>query len=443
MKRMLALVLILPVVTTARAEDWPCWRGPRLDGSSLEKNLPLKWSVVKDKKTGAVTMDNIAWTADIPGVGHSSPIISGDRVFLTTCLLEEEKRLLLCLDRRDGKILWQREVAHAPLEPRHKLNSYASSTPATDGHYVYASFLRIRKKTDNDGPPSQPREKPRVAADQVPEIVIAAYDFNGNKAWEHVPGRFYSPHGFCSSPILYKDKVIVNGDQDAEAFIVALDKSTGAEKWRINRPNRTRSYCVPLIVEAGGKMQMVLSGSRTVTSYNPDNGAPIWIINGPTEQFVASLVYGDGLFFMTAGFPDYHNLTIRPDGVGDITKTHIHWHEAKTTPKKAAYVPSPLAVGKFFYMISDQGWLSCFESQTGNRTFIEKLGDHHSASPILANGHVYLTDDRGITYVLKGNGKFDEVSRNPLGDECYSSPAVSQGQIFIRTQHHLFCIGKK
>jgi outer membrane protein assembly factor BamB len=443
MNRFLAVLLLLLCAVSVRAEDWPSWRGPRLDGSSLEKNLPLKWSVVKDKKTGAVTMENIAWHAEIPGNGHSSPIVHGDRVFVTACLLKEEKRVLLCLDRKDGKLLWEREVAASPLEPLHKLNSYSSSTPATDGKYVYTSFLRIRKKTDNDGPPSKLREKPRVGADQVPEIVVAAYDYQGNKAWEHVPGRFYSPHGFCSSPILYKDKVIVNGDQDAEAFIVALDKATGAEKWRINRPNRTRSYCVPLIVEAGGKTQMVLSGSRTVTSYNPDNGEPIWIIDGPTEQYVASLVYGDGLFFMTAGFPDYHNLTIRPDGVGDITKTHIHWHESKTTAKKASYVPSPLAVGKHFYMISDHGWLSCFDAQTGTRSFMEQLGGHHSASPILADGHVYLTDDRGMTYVLKGTGAFDVVSRNPLGDDCYSSPAVSQGQLFIRTAHHLYCIGKK
>jgi outer membrane protein assembly factor BamB len=237
--------------------------------------------------------------------------------------------------------------------------------------------------------------------------------------------------------------VIVNCDQDAEAYIVALDKTTGDEKWRIQRPNRFRSYCVPLIVEAGGKTQMVLSGAQNVNSYDPDTGEPIWIIKGPTEQYVASLVYGDGLFFLTAGFPDYHNLTIRPDGVGDITKSHIHWHESKTTSKKASYVPSPLAVGKFFYMISDHGWLSCFESQTGKRSFMEQLGRHHSGSPILADGHVYLTDDDGVTYVLKGNGAFALVSRNPLGEDCYSSPAVSQGQLFIRTGSYLYCIGKK
>jgi hypothetical protein len=209
MKRFTPVLIALLFATSVRAEDWPCWRGPRLDGSSLEKSLPLKWSVVKDKKTGAVTMENIAWQTEIPGLGHSSPIVHGDRVFLTTCLLKEEKRVLLCLARKDGKILWQREVASSPLEPRHQLNSYSSSTPATDGKYVYTTFVRIRKKTDNDGPPSKPREKPRVAVDQVPEIVVGAYDFEGNKAWERIPGRFYSPHGFCSSPILYKDKVIV------------------------------------------------------------------------------------------------------------------------------------------------------------------------------------------------------------------------------------------
>ncbi|MBI1831708.1 MAG: PQQ-binding-like beta-propeller repeat protein [Planctomycetes bacterium] len=439
---MLALTMLI-LTPLASAEDWPMWRGPRLDGSSSEKNLPTKWSVVKDKKTGAETLDNIAWRTPIDGIGHSSPIVHGDHVFVTTCLTKEQKRVLICLDRTNGKVRWEREVASSPLEPRHRLNSHASATPATDGKLVYVSFLRLRPKADNDGPPSKPREKGRIPVDQIPEMVVGAYDFDGAKVWEKVPGRFYSVHGFCSSPILYKDKVILNADQDAEAYIVALDKASGAEKWRINRPNRFRSYCVPLIVEAAGKTQMVLSGSETVTSYDPENGAPIWIIKGPTEQYVASLVYGDGLLFLTAGFPDYHNLTIRPDGKGDITDTHIQWHESKTVHKNAAYVPSPLFADRHFYVISDIGWLSCFESKTGKRTFIEKLGKHHSGSPILANGHIYLTDDQGVTYVLKTGGGSDVLNRNPLGDECYSSPAVSQGQIFIRTLEHLFCIGKK
>jgi outer membrane protein assembly factor BamB len=444
MIRTASLLVIVAFTAPAFAEDWPSWRGPRLDGSSLEKNLPLKWGVVKDKKSGVETMENIAWRTPIDGIGHSSPIVHGDRVFVTTCLLKEQKRVLLCLDRKNGSILWQREVTESPLEYLHKLNSRASSTPATDGKHVYTTFLRLRKKTDNDGPPMLPRVKSPISPDYVPEMVVTAYDFDGNKKWEKVPGRFYSQHGFCSSPVLYKDKVIVNGDQDALAYIVALDKATGEEKWRIQRPSRMRSYCVPLITEAAGKTQMVLTGNLGVHSYNPDDGTPIWNIVGPTEQYVASVVHGDGLFFMTAGFPTFHNLAIRPDGAGDVTKTHVAWHENnKNIGKKASYVPSPLAVGKFFYVVSDVGWLSCFEAKTGERKFMEELGRRHSASPILADGHIYLTDDDGITYVLKGNGAFDVVSRNPLGEECYASPAVSQGQIFVRTLHHLYCIGKK
>ena len=433
MKQVLVVLALSFFSLGIHAEDWPAWRGPRLDGSSLEKNLPLKWS----------DSENVAWKATIPGIGHSSPILSGDRVFVTTCLIKEQKRILLCLDRRDGKTLWEREVAYSPLEPRHKLNSYSSSTPATNGKLVFVTFLRLRNKTDNDGPPVLPRVKSPVKPDLIPEVVVAAYDFVGAKVWEKVPGRFYSTHGFCSSPILYKDKVIINADQDALAYIVALDASTGEEKWRINRPNRTRSYCVPIIAEAGGKTQMVLSGSESVASYNPEDGAPIWNINGPTEQYVASLVYGQGLFFLTAGFPDYHNMAIRPDGVGDISKTHIAWHESKTKAINASYVPSPIAVNKYFYMISDKGYLSCFDAKTGERTFMEKLGRHHSASPVYADGHVYLTDDEGITYVLKGNGAFDVVSRNELNDECYASPAISRGQIYIRTLNYLYCIGKQ
>lgn len=433
MKHVLAGFALMALSGFGFAEDWPAWRGPRLDGSSLEKNLPTKWS---DK-------ENVAWKTSIAGVGHSSPIVFGDRVFVTTCLTKEQKRLLLCLDRKDGKILWEREVAHSALEPRHPLNSHSSSTPATDGKLVYTTFLRLRPKTDNDGPPAQPREKPRVSPDMVPEVVVAAYDFEGKKVWEKIPGRFYSPHGFCSSPILYKDKVIINADQDALAYIVALDKATGEEKWRINRPNRTRSYCVPLIAEAGGKTQMVLSGSLGVTSFNPENGEPIWSIKGPTQQYVASVVLGEGLFFMTCGFPEYHNMAIRPDGTGDITKSHVVWHESKTKAINASYVPSPIAVNKYFYMISDKGYLSCFQAKTGERTFIEKLGRHHSASPVYADRHVYMTDDDGITYVLTDDGKFTVLARNELKDECYSSPAVSQGQIFIRTLKSLYCIGTK
>jgi outer membrane protein assembly factor BamB len=426
------LVLCLGFVCPLYAEDWPGWRGPRLDGSSLEKNLPIRWNA----------HENVTWKTPIPGLGHSSPVVFGDQVFVTTCKRETEERILIALGRRTGKELWSRVVLKSPLEPKHGLNSYASSTPATDGKHVYVNFLRIRPQLEGEDYPKKPRVNLPSLKGKVPEMVASCYTTGGELVWQKAVGQFYSPHGFCSPPILYKNLVILNGDQDAEAYLVALDKATGEQRWKTDRPHRTRSYCAPLILDAAGKMQMVLTGSETTTSYDPDTGALLWIVDGPTEQFVASPVFTDQVLFVTAGFPTYHNLGIRLDGTGNVTKTHVIWHEKKTKDRNAAYVPSPLAYDKWFYVISDKGYLSCFAAKTGKRLWMEQLGAHHSASPVLAGGHIYMTDDDGITYVLRAGPTFYVVSRNPVGERCYTSPAVSHGHIFLRTTGHLWCVGE-
>jgi outer membrane protein assembly factor BamB len=404
MRQLACAALVSLVVTAAAAAgEWPGWRGPHGDGTSDETDIPIQWS-----KT-----ENMRWKVAIPGKGHSSPVVWGDHIFITTCIEKEQKRLLLCLDRRDGKVLWERVVLTAKLERKHNLNSYASSTPATDGRHVWVSFL------------------------DLPNMVVACYDCAGNLVWRKSPGEFRSVHGFCSPPILYKDLVILNGDQDGNGYLVALDKATGAERWRTNRPNHTRSYCPPLLIEAAGKKQLVLSGSKCVASYNPDTGKLIWIIDGPTEQFVASLVYGNGLLFLTAGFPEYHIMAIRPDGEGNVTRSHIAWRDTRG----AAYVPSPVAHDKYFFLVSDGGLASCLDARTGKRLWMERLGRHHSASPVSAAGHLYFLDDDGTMFVLKGSSQFELVSRNELGEQCSASPAVAHGQIFIRALHHLYCIG--
>jgi hypothetical protein len=392
------------LATAAVAEEWPGWRGPRGDGTSSDTHLPTKWSAT----------ENVAWKTPLPGTGHSSPAIWGDRIFLTSCREAEQERLLLCLDRKTGAVLWERVVVKSPLEKKHKLNSFASSTPATDGRHVWVSFF----------------DRPRMR--------VYCYDLDGHLVWQQSPGEFHSVHGFCSSPVLYKDLVIVNGDQDAEAFLVALEKGTGKERWRANRPNRTRSYVVPIIANLAGRQQLVLSGSKCVTSYNPDTGELLWIIDGPTEQFVASLVHLNGMLFLTAGFPEYHVLAIRPDGSGNVTKTHIAWRDTKG----AGYVPSPVAYDRWFFLVNDGGVATCFEAATGKREWTKRLGHHHSASPVVANGLLYFPDDDGVTYVLKAGPALEVVSRNELGEECYASPAVAQGQLFLRTVKHLWCIGQ-
>ena len=408
------LSYLLPILLTfaatsgaAHGENWPSWRGPRGDGTSHETGLPTRWS----------STENIRWKTPLPGRGYSSPVVWGDRIFATWCDEEQKTRVLGCLDRRNGKPLWLKIVLEADLERKHHLNSYASATPATDGQHVWVAFLK------------------------KPDMVVVCYDIDGKEVWRRSPGKLLSVHGFCSSPILYKDTVILNGDQDAQGYLVALDKLTGKERWRVDRPNRTRSYCTPIVVEAAGRTQLVLSGSKCVTSYDPDTGKLLWIIDGPTEQYVASLVFTEGLLFLTTGFPEYHLMGIRPDGSGNVTRTHVAWHHRRLPPREASYVPSPIADGKYFFVVSDQGFASCFEAKTGKRLWMQKLGRHHSASPVSAAGLLYFVADNGDTYVLRAGPEFAVVARNALGEECYASPAIAQGCLFIRTTQHLVCIG--
>ena len=402
---MYACAFLLAAGSYLIGEEWPGWRGPRGDGTSRETGIPVRWSET----------ENIRWKVSIPGKGHSSPIVWGDRIFVTTCLEKEEKRVLLCLSRSDGHVFWERAVLSAALERNHNLNSFASATPVTDGEHIWVTFL------------------------EKPHMQVVCYDMAGNETWRKSPGEFHSVHGFCSSPVLYKDMIVINGDQDAEAWIVALDKATGAERWRTDRPNRTRSYCVPLIVKAADRMQLVLSGSKSVASYDPDTGKQIWLIDGPTEQFVSSLIYGDGVLFLTAGFPTYHLMGIRPDGVGNVSNTHVLWHDTHA----ADYVPSPIAHGHYFFWVNDNGIAGCVEAKTGQRQWTRRLGRHHSASPVSVGEYLYFPDDDGNVFVLKAGPRFDVVSKNALGDECYASPAVTHGELFMRTLHHLYCIAKR
>ena len=394
-------------VSAAGAEEWPGWRGPRGDGSSLETDVPTKWSAT----------DNVAWKTELPGRGHSSPIVFGDYVFTNTCDQENEDRILICLNRKNGKILWQQVVTKTSLERIHKLNSRASSTPATDGKWVYTTFL--------DGK----------------DMVVAAYDFTGKQQWLVQPGVFKSVHGFCSSPVVFEDLLIINGDHDGESYLLALERATGKTRWKVPRERKTRSYSVPLIREVNGSPQLFLSGSYHVSGYNPRNGEQIWKVSTDhlrVQQYVASLVYGQGLIFMTGGFPDRHFLAIRPTGTGDVTESHIAWHARKGV----SYVPSPIFADDYFLVVSDDGVASQFEAKTGERTWQERLGRHFSASLASANGLVYFQDDDGNTYLVKPGPELEVVQKNSLDEATYASPAISRGQIFIRGEKHLWAIGK-
>jgi len=407
--RIIPLGLLLTLASaSAFAEDWPCWRGPRGDGTSLETGIPVHWD--------ATANQHIVWKASLPYTGHSSPIVHGDHVFVTGADESSQKRMLLCFDRRTGQRRWEVVVDEAPLEKKHKLNSWASGTPATDGKRVYATFLNGK------------------------EMVVAAYTVSGEPAWKVRPGVFKSVHGYCSCPVLFEDLVIVNGDHDGDAYLVALHKDTGSIVWKTPRENRTRSYCTPIIREMAGRTQMILSGSKCVASYDPRTGNRHWILDGPTEQFVASPVENKGLIFITGGFPDKHILAIDPSGTNRLSESeHIRWRHLN---KGVSYVPSPVASGACFFCVSDGGVASCYDALSGKVEWQERLGRHHSGSLVAAEDRIYFLDDDGITHVLKAGPRFEVLATNPLGEEAYSSPAISQGQILIRGAQHLFCIGQ-
>lgn len=427
------LIFAAFLVMESSAEDWPAWRGPRGDGTSLEQDIPTQWSAT----------ENIAWKTEIPGSGHASPIVFGDRVYLVTCVEDVEERQLLCLNRKTGEIVWTKTVIEAPLEAIHKLNSRASSTPATDGSAIYVSFLEpdgssvpaeiVRERSgdlraNNAGLPVNPGK-----------MCYAAFDMDGNRKWIARPGEFASVWGYCASPIVHEDKVIVNGDHDGDAFIAALNKETGETIWKVARENRIRSHCVPLIREIDGRTQLMITGSHSIVSYNPADGSKHWFTVGPKGRAVASPVFANGFLLVATAYPDREFLALRPDGHGDVTETHIVWRDTKSAP----YVPSPIAVGDYFLAVHDSGIASCFNVTTGELYWRERIGKGHTAALVSAGGLVYFLSDRGIMRVVRPGEEYEIVAESAIGEPCYASPAISRGQIFLRTEKHLICIGEE
>jgi outer membrane protein assembly factor BamB len=388
-------------------EDWPCWRGPRGDGTSAEKNVPVKWDVAKDK--------GVVWKVELPGEGHSSPIVLGKRIFVTAAVRETQERLLLCLDRDSGREQWRRTVVASPLEHKHGDNSFASGTPACDGKRVFVAFL--------DGA----------------EAMVAAYDLDGNKLWLVHPGSFSSLYGFSCSPVVFEDKVIINGDQDGDAWLAALSRDDGHTLWKIDREGKIRSYSTPLIRQLDGRLQMILSGGKCTASYDPRNGQRYWMVDGPAQQCVASVVYNPkhDMLFVTGGATVRQIFGIKPDGQGNVTQTKIAWQ----TMKGVAYVPSPISEGDYFLVVSDGGIASCFHAGTGELYWQQRVGSQVHSSLVSANGLVYITTDKGTTMVVKPGPVWAEVAHNTLGEPTYASPAISHGHIFLRGSKHLFCLG--
>lgn len=414
--RTLLAFITLSTAGAAHCEDWSAWRGPRGDGTSIEQTVPTKWN--------GNTGDQILWKTRIPGSGYSSPITSKQFAFVTSCDEAEQTRNLHCLNRESGKILWSRKVVESPLEGMHKLNSFASGTPTADGDHVFVTFFQTDSTEQKRGDPG--------------EMVVACYDYHGEQQWLVKVGAFSSIHGFCTSPVLFKNIVIVNGDHDGESYVAGLDKRSGDVVWKTAREHRTRSYVTPLLREVNGKVQAVMSGSKRIAGFDPESGERLWWIEGPTEQFVASMVHDERGFYMSAGFPTHHVMAIKAGGRGDVTDSHVIWH---VTDAKC-YVPSPVIANELLLVADDRGIAHCFDTRNGDHLWRERLGRHFSASLVTANEHVYLTTDDGETLVLKANrDRAEVIAENELGEQVFASPAISNGQLFLRGTEHLYCIG--
>jgi outer membrane protein assembly factor BamB len=379
------------------------------------------------------TGENIVWKVATPGDGHGSIIVWQDALFLVASDTESLKRELICLDAGTGQERWRRTVVESPLETKHALNSYASSTPATDGKLVYVSFLQV------DGQTVPAPNVSEVRPVTPGEVIVAAYDFQGQQQWLTRCGTFVSAHGFCSNPVLHEDRVIINGDHDGESWIAALNKDTGEVVWRQPRPNGIRSYVTPIVRSFGGRTQLILSGSQSVVGLDGNTGETLWQVDGPTEQFVASMVDDGQRVFLVAGFPTYHVMAIDPTGQGNVTDSHVAWHETNAK----CYVPSPVVVGQYLLVADDRGTANCFHTQTGERLWQARMGKHYHASLVAANGLVYFPAEDGIIKVVRPGAEPEIVAENRVNDTLFASPAVAHGRIYLRGEHQVYCLGRE
>jgi outer membrane protein assembly factor BamB len=422
-----AVLLTAPV----RAENWPQWRGPGGQGVSAERTLPVEWAPDR----------NIAWKTELPGSGVSSPIVWGDRIFVTAVIEGEtvpgakavvhtvegkewihpasvagDKRhtfKLLALDARTGRILW----AETPYEgtvydARHSRSSFAGPTPVTDGATVYAYF----------GPEG-----------------LYAYDFNGRLVWKVVEKFPTLGLGTGTSPVLFENLVIIQRDEDTgdQSQIVAYDKKTGTEAWRTKRKVEI-SWGTPVIIEAAGRNELVAIGNEATIAYDPATGKELWRTKGVESNAIHTPLVGDGIVIVTAGYPAKKVLAIRPGAVSDDRR--IAWEYSKGT----GYVVSNILYGPYVYLLTDSGIVTCLDPKTGEVKYeggrLPKPAKF-MGSPVAFGGYIAMTSEDGETFMLKAGPAHAIERTNSVDEPVYSSPALADGRIYIRAQKHLFAIG--
>ncbi len=412
----LTLFLLCGATAGLSAENWPQWRGPSLNGLSGEKNLPVRWSPT----------ENVTWKLPMPAWSGSSPIVWGDHVFLNVA--DGREMHLWAIDRQRGAALWKRLLGGG--DARMMKQNMSSPSPVTDGRHVWV---------------------------MTGTGILKAFDFAGREIWtrdiQQEYGRFGLQWGYGSSPLLHDEalyvQVLHGMTTDAPSYVLRIDKATGKTVWRVERPTRARfespdAYTTPALVRAGGATEIVITGGDVVTGHDPATGKELWRAGGlnPYDEgnyriVASSVVYGDVIYASSRERP---MLALKAGGRGDVTKSHLVW-----SFPNGPDVPTPVTDGTYLYVVNDRGIVWCLDAKTGKEVYGRtriKTGTY-SGSPVLADGKLYVTNEDGVTVVFKAGPTFELLAENDLDDYSLSSPAISDGQIFIRTSKFLYAIGQR
>jgi outer membrane protein assembly factor BamB len=403
------------------AGNWPSWRGPNQNNLSPETNFPTRWS----------RTENVKWRAELPEAGNSSPIVWGDTVFVTQAVDDGKRRTLMAFDRKTGKQRWQQGVAYDEADPRHKTNPHCSASPVTDGERVIASFASAG---------------------------IVAYDFSGKQLWKADLGKQRHDWGQGSSPVIHGDSVIVYHGPGEFSALHALDKRTGAKKWTVplkeqhpaerfdgfagKNDGALGTFSTPLIVSTNGRDEIILPVANKVRAFAPADGRELWSADGINPLVYASTTYGDGTLVTFGGF--FGGVVfLKPGGAGDVTAKRL-FHEQRM---KKHTIGSPVIKDGHIYLCVTDGFLQCYELATGKMVFEERLPATGGSSatwgsPVLVGDRLYVVNQSGDTLLLRAAPKYEFLASNPLGELSNSTPAFSNGQVFIRTHAALYCVAE-
>ena len=398
--------MLLSAVLFCVAADWPQFRGPNADGRAVGVVTPIEWSDTK----------NVAWKVRVPGLGWSSPVVVGDRAFLTTAVKQGEGISLraLALDARNGEVVWDREVRAVPKAPAiHTKNSHASPTPIVAGGAVYVHFgTQGTAKLDAD---------------------------NGAIVWLCTELHYQPLHGGGGSPILHDGKLVVVCDGSVDPFVAALDAATGKIAWKTPRsvkPKISHSFVTPTVAVVAGQAQVLAPGPDRFAAFDLADGKELWHVDGVGYSVVPQPALGHGLVIYNRDYDNPELIAVRLGGSGDVAESHVVWREKRGAPS----TPSPLLVGDELYVVSDKGIASCLDVRTGKRHWTERLPGNYSASPIFVNERILFLNETGVATWVKPGKKFASLGKNTVTGATLATPAFVDGAMYLRTDEHLYKI---